>query len=94
MLYALFSNFIPMKYIILIITLASFGAITYGFYLQAENTILANKYIGFGTVGLFLVAMPLFLIKHSKGKKMKDYMLTEENIKKMREKKSEKPENQ
>jgi hypothetical protein len=29
------------------------------------------------------VAMPLFLIKESKGKNMKNYMLTEENIKKM-----------
>lgn len=83
-----------MKYLILIITLASFAAIIYGFALQEENITHANKCIGFGTVGLFLVAMPLFLIKHSKGKKMKDYMLTEENIKKMRQKKSEKPENQ
>ncbi len=83
-----------MKYIILIITLGCFGAITYGFSLHPENTILANKYIGFGTIVLFFVAMPLFLIKHSKGKKMKDYMLTEENVKKMRAKKNEKAENQ
>ncbi|NNE76576.1 MAG: hypothetical protein HKN31_05830 [Pricia sp.] len=83
-----------MKYLIIAITLVSFGAIIYGFTLEQEDYILANKCIGFGTVGLFLVAMPLFLIKHSKGKKMKDYMLTEENILKMRERKGEKPENQ
>jgi len=83
-----------MKYLITLIVLVSLGAIIYGFSLQEENTVLADKYIGSGTIGLFFVAMPLFLIKHSKGKKMKDYMLTEENIKKMREKKSEKPENQ
>lgn len=83
-----------MKYVIVLITLASFTSIFYGFYIQGEELRLANKFIGFGTVGLFLVAMPLFLIKASKGKKMKDYMLNEENIRKMRRKESEKSENQ
>ena len=89
-------NFIsePMKYLILGIVLASFGSIIYGFSLPEESTMVSDKYIGAGTVGLFLVAMPLFLFKYSKGKKMKDYMLTEENIRKMRRKESEKPENQ
>ena len=50
----------------------------------------ANKFIGGGTAGLFLVAMPLFLFKESKGKDMKDYMLTKENIKKMQGPKKEK----
>lgn len=59
-----------------------------------EDTITANKCIGFGTVGIFLVAMPLFLIKESRGKRMKDYMLTEENIKKMQERRDERPEDQ
>jgi len=81
-----------MKYLIILVVLASFGAIIYGFSIQEEQLMLANKYIGFGTVGLFLVAMPLFLIKYSRGKNMKDYMLNEENILKMRreEKKKEK----
>ncbi|PKA98487.1 hypothetical protein B0O79_2173 [Flavobacteriaceae bacterium MAR_2009_75] len=83
-----------MKYLITLIVIASFTSIVYGFTIQSEEPVTSNKYIGFGTVGIFLVAMPLFLIKHSKGKKMKDYMLTEENIKKMRQKPSEKPENQ
>lgn len=83
-----------MKYLIILVTLASFASIIYGFTLDIQDAVLANKYIGFGTVGLFLLAMPLFLIKHSKGKKMKDYMLNEENIKKMRNNKIEKPDNQ
>ncbi|WP_209400776.1 hypothetical protein [Pseudozobellia sp. WGM2] len=83
-----------MKYLITLIIIASFTSIVYGFTIQSEAPVASNKLIGFGTVGIFLVAMPLFLIKHSKGKKMKDYMLTEENIKKMRQKSSEKPENQ
>jgi hypothetical protein len=78
------------KYIVPIIVLLSFGAIIYGFTIVEEDPGLGNKCIGFGTVGLFLVAMPLFLLKESKGKQVKDYMLTEENIKKMREREEKK----
>ena len=64
----------------------SFASIIYGFTLKKDDSAKADKYIGAGTVGLFLVAMPLFLIKESRGKKMKDYMLTKENIDKMKTK--------
>jgi len=74
------------KYIVVLIVLASFGAIITGFLIKSTNSVLANKFIGSGTVGIFLIAMPLFLFKESKGKKMKDYMLTKQNIEKMREK--------
>lgn len=83
-----------MKYVIILIVIASLGSIIYGFSIHEEQISLGNKCIGFGTVGIFLVAMPLFLYKESQGKKMKDYMLTEENIKKMRGESSEKTENQ
>ncbi|MBD0850390.1 hypothetical protein [Maribacter arenosus] len=83
-----------MKYVILLIVLASFGSIIYGFSVHEEQVALGNKCIGFGTAGLFLLAMPLFLYKASSGKKMKDYMLTEDNIRKMRGEETEKPENQ
>ncbi len=82
------------KYFIVLIVLASFAAIIYGFSIKKDDEALGHKYIGLGTVGLFLVAMPLFLIKESKGKKMKDYMLTKENIKKMQEKEGKKSGNQ
>lgn len=72
-----------MKYLISLILIASLTAIIYGFIIQEEQLVLANKCIGFGTVGIFLIAMPLFLIMASKGKKMNDYMLTKENILKM-----------
>jgi len=83
-----------MKYLIIIIVLASFGSIIYGFSISEENAGLSDTFIGSGTVGLFLIAMPLFLFTYSKGKKMKDYMLTDENIRKMQGKDVEKPENQ
>ncbi len=83
-----------LKYFIVFVVLASAGAIIYGFTIKDENLVLANKCIGFGTIGLFLIAMPLFLIKESKGKKVKDYMLTDENIRKMRARKEKRTEDQ
>lgn len=82
------------KYIVTFVVLSSVVAICYGFYIMDSDPQLANKCIGFGTVGIFLVAMPLFLIKESKGKKMKDYMLTEENLRKMQGKGPKRSENQ
>ncbi|MCO5724380.1 hypothetical protein [Robiginitalea marina] len=74
-----------MRYVVLLIVLASLAAIALGFSLMEEDPVAGNKYIGFGVVGLFLLAMPLFLVFESRGKKMKDYMLTDENLRKMRE---------
>ena len=76
------------------IVLASFGSIIYGFTIMEAEEVRGNQFIGFGVVGLFLLAMPLFLIVESRGKKMKDYMLTDENLRKMREKKEDSSENQ
>jgi hypothetical protein len=84
---------IKLKHIIFLIMLASLGSIAFGLSLE-EGHPQAAKYIGGGTVGLFLVAMPLFLFKESKGKNMQDYMLTKENIKKMQEKERKSSENQ
>ncbi len=72
-----------MKYIIILVVIAAVTAISYGFSLEDTEEKLADKYIGGGTLSLFLIAMPLFLYKESKGKKMNDYMLTEENVRKM-----------
>jgi hypothetical protein len=83
-----------LKYFITLILLASLTSIIYGFTIKEEQVVFAHKCIGLGTVGIFLVAMPLFLIKESKGKKVKDYMLTEENILKMQGKKPKKTDNQ
>ncbi|WP_297705841.1 hypothetical protein [uncultured Eudoraea sp.] len=85
---------VKLKHIVLLIVLASLGSIIYGFSLEEEHSQVANKCIGFGTVGLFLIAMPLFLIKESKNRKVKDYMLNEENIRKMQGKDPKKSENQ
>ncbi|HDZ04634.1 hypothetical protein LCGC14_0080410 [marine sediment metagenome] len=83
-----------MKYIIIAIVLISVGLIIYGFSLDVTQESLSHKYIGSGTLVLFLVAMPLFLIKESKGKKFNDYMLTDENVRKMQGKEPKNTDNQ
>ncbi len=83
-----------MKFISGITALLAIGLIAYGLIILTDNEPLGHKCIGFGTVGLFFIAMPVFLVSASKGKKMKDYMLNEENIKKMKGKNTENTENQ
>ena len=71
-----------MKYIILIVTIAAFTSIILGFTLEVDYS---QKLIGFGVVAIFFVVFPLFSYHHWKGKDPKDYMLTKENLDKMRE---------
>ena len=71
-----------MKYIILIAFLASLGSIICGFLLDVDYS---QKLIGFGVLGLCLVVFPLFSYYRWKDKDLKDYMLTKENLDKMRE---------
>ena len=69
-----------MKYIILILFLASLGSIITGFIIDHE---WSQKLIGFGVVGLFILVIPLFSWYRWKDRSMKDYMLTRENLDKM-----------
>ena len=76
-----------MKYLIVILTIAAFTSIVFGFTLQVAY---AQKLIGFGVLGLFLVVFPLFSYHRWKDKDPKDYMLTKENLDKMRDNQKEK----
>ena len=49
-----------------------------------EINIKPDKLIGYGTLGLFLFVFPIFSYYRWKDKKLKDYMLTKENLEKMR----------
>ena len=76
-----------MKKIILILFICIIAAIVYGFY--KKNTgeeLTGDRIIGISVLATAFVFMPLFIYHNAKGKKMKDYMLTEENLKKMRKK--------
>ncbi|MCA0131039.1 hypothetical protein [Winogradskyella alexanderae] len=62
--------------------IAALASIVCGFVLETEY---AQKLIGFGVIGIFFIVFPLFSYYRWKGKSMKDYMLTKENLDKMRE---------
>lgn len=70
------------KYITFILFIASAGSILSGYFLE---TNYSQKLIGFGVAGLFLLVFPLFSYYRWKDRDMKDYMLTKENLDKMRE---------
>ena len=71
-----------MKYIIIALFILTFGSIVYGFIV---DSVYSQKFIGFGTLGLFIIVFPLFSWYRWKDKNVKDYMLTKENLDKMRE---------
>ena len=75
---------------ILILFITAMVIILTGFLLDLEPDV-SNRLKGLGTVMIFFVVMPLFLLVESPGKKMKDYMFTEENIRKMQSDKKEPP---
>jgi hypothetical protein len=77
----------PIHFITLIAFLASLVSIICGLVLDIDYT---EKLIGFGVLGLFLIVFPLFSYYRWKGKDVKDYMLTKENLDKMRENQREK----
>lgn len=60
---------------------ASLTSIICGFAIDAEYS---QKLIGLGVVGLFFVVFPLFSYYRWKDKNLKDYMVTNENLEKMR----------
>ncbi|UPS92868.1 hypothetical protein [Bizionia sp. M204] len=71
-----------MKYIIIVLLITSLTAIICGLTLDLEY---APKLVGGGVLGLFFIVFPLFSWYRWKDKKMSDYMLTQENLDKMRE---------
>jgi len=73
---------LPVLFVLFLIALA------YGFYAKQfmENDILGDRIIGICVFAGVFILMPLFLYLRFKGKKLKDYTLTNENIKKMRDK--------
>lgn len=70
------------KIITLVAFIASLSGILCGYFLEVEY---AQKLIGFGVIGLFVIVFPLFSYYRWKDKDFRDYMLTKENLDKMKE---------
>ncbi len=76
-----------MKNLIIILSVITLGSLAGGSIFDTEYS---QKMIGFGVAGLFFLVFPLFSYYRWKDKDFKDYMLTKENLDKMREKGKEK----
>jgi len=76
-----------MKYLIWFFFIVSIGSILSGYFLEVSYS---EKLIGFGVIGLFFIVFPLFSYHRWKDKNVKDYMLTKENLDKMRENQAKK----
>ncbi|MEM7185757.1 MAG: hypothetical protein AAF466_03775 [Bacteroidota bacterium] len=74
-----------MRRLLILIFLAIIGVFGYGLYVGADDPKTSEFCIGISVVGLFFVWMPLFIYHRWRKKDIKDYMLTKENIDKMRE---------
>jgi hypothetical protein len=71
-----------MKYIILFFFISSLSSVIAGLVL---DVLYSEKLIGFGVLGLFFIVFPLFTYHRWKDRNINDYMLTKENLEKMRE---------
>lgn len=61
-------------------------AIGTGFYFRMnDELLLGDRIIGIAVLASAFILLPLFLYHRWKGKKLKDYTLSEENLKKMKD---------
>lgn len=75
-----------MNTLLKILTILILTAIGIGFYFRInDEMILGDRIIGIAILASAFVLMPLFLYHRWKGKKLKDYTLSDENLKKMKE---------
>jgi hypothetical protein len=74
-----------MKWFLRIFFVLVIANIIAGYVIRQDDLALGEKWIGFSVATGFLVYMPIFLVHRWKGKQLKDYTLSTENLKKMKE---------
>ena len=72
-----------MRYLLYIIFILILGSVGFGFYLQSQGVLHADRFIGGGIAGLFFLWMPLFIYHRWRNRSIQNYMLTKENIEQM-----------
>ena len=76
-----------MKLVLRILFFLLLGALGIGLYYKNQIEFsLGERIIGFTVLGGAFIYLPLFLYHHWKGKRLQDYTMSDENLKKMREK--------
>jgi hypothetical protein len=74
-----------MKWFLRIFFVLVIANIIAGYVIRQDDLALGEKWIGFSVATGFLVYMPIFLVHRWEGKQLKDYTLSTENLKKMKE---------
>jgi len=76
-----------MKIILRVLFFILLAALSYGIYYKVQiDFTTGERIIGFTVLSGAFIYLPLFLYHHWKGKRLQDYTMSEENLKKMREK--------
>ena len=76
-----------MKLFMKILGIAILIAIGVGFYFRLNDDVLTgDRIIGISVLASAFILMPIFLVVRWRGKKLEDYTLSDENMKKMRDK--------
>ncbi len=74
-----------MKWFLRIFFVFVLANICVGYAIRQDNLPLGEKWIGLSVAIGFFIYMPLFLVHRWKGKRLQDYTLSNENLKKMRD---------
>ena len=73
-----------MKYVLWILLIAVITGAGIGLYIRSTDIVKGDFIIGISVATAFFLLMPLFIYHRWKDKNVKDYMITKENIDKMR----------
>ena len=74
-----------MKNILRLLFVLLLSSLSYGLYYKSQmDFATGERIIGFTVLGGAFIFLPLFLYHRWKGKRLKDYTLSEENLKKMK----------
>ncbi|APG60965.1 hypothetical protein LPB144_11325 [Christiangramia salexigens] len=75
-----------MKIFMKILAIAILIAIGVGFYFRLNDDIITgDRIIGISVLASAFILMPIFLYVRWKGKRLQDYTLSDENLKKMKD---------
>jgi hypothetical protein len=74
-----------MKYILSLLFVGILIGLFVGFYFNTSGSpTLGNKIVGYTVLTAAFIFMPLFLAHRWKGKNLKDYTLSKENLEKLK----------
>ena len=74
------------KIFIILAVIVAIGFIT-GFYYKwiEDDQLIGNRIVGISVLASVFILMPIFLYRRWRGKRLQDYTLTHEKMKKMQE---------